>query len=122
MEYPESLKKVNKPPFVLFYKGNLDLLQNTKRVYPISALELNEEQVKDVQSKLNSKEVTVTTGYSSIYERDIVENFFEDTIIVKDGGIDNTLIITKELEDKHLLKGNLILSEYPGFNIPSKDK
>ena len=31
-EYPDRLKQVHKPPFVLFYKGNLDLLGNDKAI------------------------------------------------------------------------------------------
>jgi hypothetical protein len=63
--------------------------------------------------------ITVS-GYSSLYERDLLEKTNTPKIIVKDGGIDNTLIITRPLEDKLLREGNLIISEYPSYVIPSK--
>lgn len=30
VEYPDELKEINCPPFVLFYKGNINLLKEKK--------------------------------------------------------------------------------------------
>lgn len=39
---------------------------------------------------------------------------------MKDGGIENKLIITDEKEKEIIKEGGLIVSEYPGYVIPSE--
>ena len=120
-KYPEGLRHISRAPFILYYEGNLDLLNTKKGIWPLSALPLKPEEIEDSYKKFKKNDLTIVNGYSSTYERQLVEHYKENMIIVKDGGIFNTLVITKELQEKFIKNNNLILTEYPGFTVPSRE-
>lgn len=113
-EYPSKLKEIDRPPFVIFYKGNVNLLGEEAH-WPIVAIR---DYPTSKALKMIKNKITIH-GYSSFLERDVLDNKMEKAVIVKDGGIDNTLIITEEKETCVMNNGGLIISEYPGYVIPS---
>lgn len=126
--FPKQLKNVDRPPFVLFYKGNLDLLDKKYR-------------------KLSVVGSRLSTSYGEMMTAKIISKLEKDTVIVSglargidykahDEAIKNNLktiafigqginyIYPKENEEmyqKIIDNGGLILSEYPDLIEPSKE-
>ena len=129
-EYPESLKRTSRPPFVLFYKGDLSLL--------------NDENYKKTLSVVGSRDCS---AYGRRATTKLIEEMPEDTIIVSGlaKGIDSVAHWTalntnkktiavlgcglnniypkenKELFDKIIENGGLIMTEYPDECEPDKE-
>lgn len=63
-EYPEQLKQCYKPPFVLFYEGDINLLKD-KDIIGITGSretsEINQRRLARIVSKLNDENKTVVT-------------------------------------------------------------
>ena len=119
-EYPNKLKMIDRPPFVIFYKGNINLLFEKKIIWPINSIEVADKEIKKQTKEFETEGITTINGYSSTLEKKLLDNFSSKVIVVKDGGIDNSLVISEELENSILSKDNLIISEYPGHVIPTK--
>ncbi len=118
-EYPESLKHVDKPPFVLFYKGNIKLLSKDNIVWPFGSNE-NLDSEKYIKKLSEQKNLTSITGCSHYFEKFFLRNSdFKNTILVKDSGIKTNICFDEKSENKFLDNNNLILSEYPDFVIPT---
>lgn len=99
--YPDNFKKMNNPPFTLFYKGNINLLKEKRKIHFIHAnqnketYKLTENLIKDV----NENDYTLI----SINK----ENFYaHKNIIVLNKGIDN-------VSDNKINQFQLIISEIP---------
>lgn len=123
-EYPQSLKNIFKPPFVLFYHGDISLLNETNNILAIVGSRKPEPYVcgparyiiKEVSEKL-----IVVSGLS--YGIDCIAHeaclsVNGKTIGVLGNGIDFIYLKSnKELYEKIKEKG-LVVSEYPGFTEP----
>lgn len=115
--YPNELKDLRYPPFVLFYKGNLDLLKKEKigivgsRVPGDYAL----EATKLLTLKNNNK--VIVSGLAKGIDGKAHE-IADYSIGILGCGID--YIYPYENIDlyKKLIKQGLILSEYPGLTKP----
>jgi hypothetical protein len=81
---------------------------------------MSPEEIDNSYSKFKKNDLTIINGISSTYERQLMEHYESNMVVVKDGGIFNTLVITKVLQDKFKTNNNLILTEYPGFTVPSR--
>jgi DNA processing protein len=113
-QYPESFKTAYKPPFVLFYKGNKELLQ-TKELYFLTGDTNTSEHVKrNIDSLLqNSKNKykkinSLHKGVEElIYEKSHKEN---NTIFICANSINkpDSAFNISDID----LKNNLIISEY----------
>lgn len=125
-DYPKMLKQINCPPFVLYYYGNLELLNTTTiavegTVNPTSYGQLVTE---NIVSELISKQYTVVSGLglgiNAIAHDTSIKNDGK-TIAVLGSGIDNCY--PKENIDLYdVIKENqLLLSEYPFSVAPSKE-
>ena len=122
IEYPKGLKRIKRPPYVIFYLGDYKLVDSLNKVWSLSALPLTEEEKEDIQSSYKEHDFILVTGYSTAMERDLFNLFDNRVIAVKDGGIKNTLIISKERQKEILEAGGLIISEYPGYAIPNEER
>ena len=117
-EYPYSLKQIYKPPFVLFCKGDMELL-NAKGVavegttnpteHGIeNATELTEELIRDGQ--------IVITGFNegiNANAHKVAKELEGYTIAVMHSGIDNVHPVGEVDLYKDLIQNNLVVSEYP---------
>ncbi len=120
-DYPSALKMSQKPPFVLFYKGNKELLKSEKVTWAFGSYlseETEEAMIKQYEdSKLNG--ITIVSGYTNEFERKILNTIEpEGMIIVKDSGIDSYINMSR-IEERMLIQNNLIVSEYPSKTLPS---
>lgn len=121
-EYPQQLRQVYKPPFVLFYYGNIELLKNdnivsfvgsrTISAYSQGAIgEVLGKTYKNnvIMSKLSRGVGNITTQYA--YENGMAQ------IVVMSSGIDNPYpydLETRKLYDNIKEKPQaLIISEFP---------
>jgi len=121
--YPESLRNLQEPPYVLYYKGNLDLLKQTA----IAIVGSRKPQTYATQMTqkivgLLSKKYVIVSGLAKgidalAHKEGLMEN---STIAVLGCGIDR--IYPYENKDLFILIQNkgLIVSEYPGSCLPLK--
>lgn len=119
--YPVELRHTDKPPFVLWYKGDLDLLSRRNKYWVFGSyydIETN-EYLKNELPNFAKFDLTPISGYSSEFERQMINNNPpKDMIIVKDSGINSSINMTA-IEEQTLIVNNVIVSEYPYDVIPS---
>lgn len=126
--YPESLKKIYKPPFVLFYYGDLNLIYMLEKTiavigsrHPSSyGLEMTERITKS----LVEEGMMVVSGLAygvDIKAHQTVIAQQGKTIAILGSGID--VCYPKEHLDTYeaMKKHHLVLSEYPNVTPPNKD-
>ena len=120
-DYPVYLKSVYKPPIVLFYYGDIELLKNPSRNVAVVGSRQNSEYgaeitrgiVKDVAKNYNIVS-GMALGIDSIAHEACLE-VGGKTIAVLGSGIDSPYPKTnEELYQKIIKEGGLIISEYPG--------
>ncbi|MGL4343220.1 MAG: DNA-processing protein DprA [Metamycoplasmataceae bacterium] len=119
-DYPEELKFINKPPFVLFYKGNKTILRKNKMAltgeYNNSKINKFLDQNLDEIWKNN---ILVTNFYKGLDEK-IVEKYDKNNkeiIFISANGINNPYFAQKIQN----IRNKLIISEYPdNVNINKK--
>ena len=104
-DYPEMLKKIYKPPFVVYYKGNLSLL-NKNNVGIIGTGNFSHETAKRLntllrETKLKYPGITYATINNSGYEEYINTTYSNEAILVLDR------------EVRSYDKEKLVISEYP---------
>ncbi len=124
-DYPVLLREIDYPPFVLFYYGNLEYLNN--QTIGVIGMRLPSPYGKDATSKfvkeLVKNEYTIVSGMAlgidSIAHLATI-NHFGSTVAVLGSGIDYCY----PRRNQHLydiMKCNhLIISEYPGALVPQK--
>lgn len=125
-DYPEELKLIDCPPYVLYYRGNYDLLKNKNKISVIgsrNSTPYGESMTKLLVSDLVAKEFVIVSGSArgidSIAHQAALD-LGGGTIAIVAQGID----IVYPKENKNLyesieLKG-LIISEYPDGSQPVK--
>lgn len=128
-EYPLSFKKgMIKPPIVLYYKGNIGLLNNKtlRRLSVVGSRKCTKygcEAVRKVISGLSKDYIVISGlayGIDAIAHRTAIDNGLK-TIAVLGSGID--YIYPKEnaqLYHDIIKSGGLIISEYPNNTKPKK--
>ena len=124
-EYPESLKDAYKPPFVLFYYGDISLLSdlNNKiavvgsRKYSKYGKEMTEKLVKGI-----SKDFVIVSGMAmgvdAIAHRAAIESGGK-TIGILGNGIDFHYLEENKDIYEECKKNHLVISEYPGTTPPN---
>lgn len=118
-EYPENLKKVYKPPFVLFYMGDMLLIQNSNRsIAVIGSRQPKEYSVNHTTTLVSGlpKDVVVVSGLAygidSVAHRSAIDSHHK-TVAVLGSGIDICYpSINKDLFDE-ISESHLLISEYP---------
>lgn len=116
--YPMSLKKIYKPPFVIFYKGNVDLLQETNHYLWIFGSYITSQIKKSVQ-ELKKSNWGLVSGYFDFFEKEVINDNKQKLILVKNFGIFKKNKSYDEIEDYCLLNNGLVISEYPTLILPN---
>ena len=120
-EFPVCLKQSHQPPFVLFYKGDIGLLQQdySKRLAVVGSRKLlsyTEYDIKRILKPLIEK-YDIVSGLalgSDTYGHEAALENNGKTIAVLGNGVDVCYpACNKELTDRILAQGGLLLSEYP---------
>lgn len=124
-EYPQQLKFIRKPPFVLFYHGDLSIIKDKyKAVSVVGSRDYTEygEQVTNYFVKHLCKELVVVSGMArgidGIAHRACIENGGK-TVAVLGCGI-NVCYPPKNLDIyDEARKHHLVISEYPNLTQPN---
>ncbi len=125
--YPDKLRNSSKPPFVLFYKGDISLL-NKEHILAVVGSRNNskygEESCYNLLRGAKKESIIISglaRGIDTISHKAALKNNFK-TIAVLGSGIDN--IYPEEnviLVDKIISNGGLVISEYPFDVDPDKE-
>jgi len=124
--YPTKLKSIFKPPFVLFYEGDINLLNNSCKKIAVIGSRNNSEYGKQVTKTLCqdlaiNKDVIILSGLAkgidAIAHKTCIENDGK-TIAILGNGL-NIIYPKENLDLYELIKEKgLILSEYPLDVLP----
>lgn len=125
--YPQRLKNIYKPPFVLFYKGDINLINSLKTIGVVGSRENSEYGKKATQKivkELVENDYVIVSGLAkgidAIAHRECLDNKGK-TIAVVGNGLDKVYPLeNKQLQEEIINKG-LILSEYPNFIEATKE-
>ena len=124
-EYPEVLRQLVQPPFVLFYHGDISLIHDYENSLAIIGTrrptKYGIETTKRIIKELESKYIIISgmaLGIDSIAQETTLE-YGGRTVAVLGSGINNCYIsslmgLYQQLKERHL-----IISEYPGNTTPS---
>ena len=125
-EYPVELRKVCRPPLVLFYYGDISLLYKEKEAIAV----IGSRECTETGRKITDKLVTdlapdyrIVSGLAKGIDAVAHESAIKaggDTIAVLGSGID--YIYPWENRDLYKLikKRGLVISEYPNFTLPTQ--
>jgi len=124
-EYPESLKMTYKPPFVLFYYGDISLISDTREKMAVVGSRKNSDYGKQKTEELVGdicKDFVIVSGMAygidAIAQRTCIKNGGK-TISVLGSGIDvcyppENIDIYEACKEKHL-----VISEFPNDLAPT---
>ena len=123
-EYPEYLKWTYKPPFVLFYYGDISLIKNYNNILAVvgsrECSPEGETKTYEIVSKLAQKYIVISgmaLGIDAIAHHAIIDSGGK-TIAVLGSGIDYPYPFTNIDLYKEIKKNHLIISEYSGSFVP----
>ena len=126
-DFPESLKKMFRPPLVLFYYGDITLLDKDKHRYAVVGSRDN-----DAYGKLTTQKIVedmgpdtivvsgLARGIDTIAHKTALENKAK-TIAVLGSGIDNCYPEENQGLYERIAQEGLVISEYPNMSEPVKD-
>jgi len=127
-DYPERLKRIYKPPFVLFYHGDKSLLYHPKHVLAVIGSRqpslYGQHMTKAIVKDLVAEDVLIISGLAKGIDHLSHQMAIEHggkTIAVLGSGIDRIYPLETTDTYKVMKKKQLIVSEYPGDTVPSKD-
>ncbi|MCU7358558.1 MULTISPECIES: DNA-processing protein DprA [Enterococcus] len=117
--YPERLRQLPQPPFVLFYEGNISLLQQEKIIAFVGSRNVSsygQEIVKKFVPPLTTRNYTIVSGLAKGVDSCshlAAMQSFGNTIGVVGCGLD--ICYPKEVFSIYweMLKKQLVISEYP---------
>lgn len=133
-EYPEELKKIFKPPFVLFYEGDISLLNNISKNIAIVGsrkaetiyLDALREIVHDLKPGINVVS-GLASGVDAMAHQAAIESG-RKTIAVLGCGIDLCFPTENHKIYHEIKKNHLLLSEFPhgtppyAMNFPKRNR
>lgn len=120
-DYPQEFLYLKEKPFVLYYKGNLDLLHKRK-IAIVGSRNINDkffDITKIVSDKLKNKYTLVSglaLGVDSIVHKANTNN----TIAILGCGINYYYPLKNKLLQQEIENYGLVLSEYPNDTLPLK--
>ena len=125
-DFPNRLKTMFRPPLVLFYYGDITLLDDEKRKYAVVGSreysDYGEQVTKKLVQEMGRGKILVSglaRGIDTIGHQAALDNKVR-TIAVLGSGIDNCYPEeNKELYER-LKKEELVISEYPNMSEPDK--
>lgn len=120
-EYPKSLLQLNKPPYILFYKGNVALLKEAS-IGVVGSRRAIRYAIEVTQSFIAKQEQTtivsgMAKGIDTIAHKAAISNGHQ-TIAVLGCGIDFVYPYENESLYNYLSINHLVISEYPSAIKP----
>lgn len=124
-EYPLSFKVVNKPPFVIFYYGDINLL-NLPKITVVGSRDYSSYGLKGCQKicKELAKNYVIVSGLARGIDSIAHESALATsgkTIAILGSGIDCCYPKQNQELYETIKKEHLLLSEYPNDLIPQKE-
>ena len=123
-EYPQQLRSIYKPPFVLFYYGDLSLVKDMNRcvsyVGSRDATPYGDKMAREITRDLAEEGFTIVSGLARGIDAASGEEAIKKrkAVAVLGNGIDYCFPpCNSELQRKIKQKG-LLISEYPGTLLP----
>ncbi len=128
VDYPVGLKNLSRPPFVLFYKGNIDLIKEYSRcVTIVGSREANAygtKKTREISSDLAKEGYTIVSGLAKGIDTAAMAGGIEFNKSV--GVLGNGLGYHYPAENHDLQESvgerGLLLSEYPDSVKPAKNQ
>lgn len=126
-DYPTILKRYHKPPFVLFYYGDLSLLNNSRKILaivgPRKCSTYSANAVRRFIPELARENIIISglaLGIDTIAHEETIK-LGGKTIAVLGSGIDfcypkSNVLLYEKIKNEHLL-----ISEYPGTVEPDSE-
>lgn len=126
-DYPEILKRYHRPPFVIFYYGDLSLIRDSKNILAVvgsrKSTSYGEKATRHFVSSLAKENIIISglaLGIDTIAHNEAIKNNGK-TIAVLGSGIDycypkSNILLYEKIKNEHLL-----ISEYPGEVPPSSE-
>lgn len=118
-DYPEFLKHIPYPPYVLFYKGNINLLKEKKRIGVVGTRKMSEygkRMTNKLIPPLVENDYVIVSGLAKGIDGEAHSACLENhgkTIAVVANGLDISYPSSNAGLYKKIEKEGLILSEYP---------
>ena len=119
-EYPEKLKRLQYAPWILFYKGNIDLLKH-KAIAVIGGRQHSKYGVQMCEKLVNSikSRYVIVSGLAKGIDGYAHRSAFNtNTIAVLGCGIEVFYPYENKQLQMEIAQNHLLLSEYPGMTKP----
>lgn len=119
--YPDKLKRLNRPPFILFYKGDIELL-NKKSVAIVGSRKISlygHKYTKLICQSLK-RDYVIVSGLAAGVDSEAHKEAIKDgkSIAVLGSGINYIYPKSNTNLYNFMIKDNLIISEYPDNVVP----
>lgn len=124
-DYPETLKNINCPPFVLYYYGNIELV-NEKTIGVVGMRDMSEygkQATKDFCIPLVKNGYVIVSGMARGVDTVAHETAIKHggkTIAVLGTGIDYCYPKNNQKLYDQIKNNHLVVSEYPFFTTPQR--
>lgn len=124
--YPELLKEIYQPPWVLYVKGDLSLLKNKLHLAVVGSRQFNqygEDAIQRFFPKLIENKIVIVSGLAAGIDKLAHEKAIQlggKTIGVIAGGLYNIYPEANKDLAFEMMKNHLIISEYPPISRPMK--
>ena len=125
-DYPEQLKESFKPPFVLFYYGDITLLKDRQKLISVvgsrKPSDYSLTHTEKIVGELSKDYVIVSgmaVGIDSAAHMAAISNGGK-TVAILGSGIDYCYPSTNKFLYSVLKRDHLVVSEYPGKTVPDR--
>ena len=123
-DYPKILKRQYMPPFVLFYYGDLSLIQNPYKIASVvgsrECTDYGKEMTQYIVEEVAKKYIIASgmaIGIDTIAHQTAIDAGGK-TIAVLGSGIDYCYPVRNKPLYEEIKRNHLVISEYPGVVIP----
>ncbi|AGK53070.1 DNA-processing protein DprA [Bacillus sp. 1NLA3E] len=125
-QYPPLLKEIYQPPWVIFAKGNLQFLKNTKKIAVVgsrNATSYGKMAIQILFPELINQGFIIVSGLATgidALSHDYAMKLGGNTIGVIAGGFDHIYPKENLILAKEMFENQLIISEYPPGSRPER--
>lgn len=125
-KYPNELKTIYQPPWILFAKGDLSLLRDTKNLAVVgsrNASPYGMEVIEYLFPSLIEKNIQIVSGLAKgidAHAHKAAIKLGGKTIGVIAGGFNNLYPKENMKLAEYMMENHLVLSEYPPATMPAK--
>lgn len=119
--YPDKLKNLKKPPFILFYKGDISLLKKASiGIVGSRKISIYGQKYTRIITKHLAKKYVVVSGLAAGVDGEAhkVALKYGSSIAVLGSGINYVYPKSNTSLYNEMIKSNLVISEYPDDVIP----